>query len=1277
VISKLFILIGDVVSKLFSAVFVSMFLFQSVGFARDKTKSPFKMNLEINSSPRNLGKIGFTGERVGDDYEYNVSYSNVIVPDADFITYAPGSTITGSSAYTIVSDGCAGKRLPPTEQCLIRIRFKPTYEGSISYSLSTFYTFEWGGTTQTGAYTWYGGDDVLPPLTDNNPVPPPKQKCISGSIVRVDAQSLGERVPVVGTNFSISYSSEFAQSYSAVYNLSRKSFFNPNGWNIDILHYYDFEKQMLYKGSGTSEYSKLTGKYSLPAVVSSDGSELYVFNSAGKHVETRFGLTGSIKYSFAYDSSGLLTSITDSFGNVTTFTYAPTGDSYQITAPFGQVTTVSLNSSNLISSVSNPNSEIYSFTYKSGTDLLETFMRPGGQANTFLYSGTGRLTKDEGQGGNFWSLVEELNTTERKVTMSSKMGLATVYKSRVSGGDSIRHVTEPSGFTRESRSKYLRTGSLDSSPVEGVDTTTTSDDRVPTISRPASTIVTKNSIASTTSFNRTYTSLTSSLFTFGSMTNTQAVSGRITTSVYTTSNKTAVTTTPMGATATSIIDNYERPVSSRIGSDTPWTYTYDSAGRLTQVIQGTYNSVTNTYNTAGLIDTSTNARSETTSYTYDLAGRVTQVTRPDTKVIGFAYDANGNIIGVTPPSRLQHIFEFNAMELMSKYDPPALTGVTVKETLYSYNLDKQLTSIVRPDTQSAAFTYGSTTGLLNQITLARGNINYTYQTNTDLVSRADSADGIRSNFTYYGNDLKSEELRRSSDDFLYAMIQYGFDADHRKVTRGIRGNFPVFSTITTTLNDDNKPSQIGTMALTYTYPSGRLQNTTLDKISDARTYDALGNLESYTASYNPTSGSPTVLYSYTLTRDIASRIIGKSETIQGVTSTYVYSYDTVGRLTTVTKNGSAYSSYAYDDNGNRVSGAVNGVAFAATYDAQDRLSTYNSRTYAYNSNGDNIQIQWTPTTQSTFSYDALGTLLTATTPTGASLSYLTDSRGNTVRLANGGVTLSRYIYDDQNRIAGEYNDSGVMGRQFLYGTDAYSPDYAIDSTGYIRFIKDHLGSPRLMVKASDGTVMQRMDYDEFGRVIANTNPTYQPFGFAGGLYLRLPGLVKFGARYYDAEVGRWTTKDPIRFNGGDTNLYGYVASDPVNWIDPTGLKLWFADKYSEKALKSAIKTIMRSAAGRRLLKQLQGSSTTYKIEAKCGFDDAEQDGNTVRLDPNFHPDISTNIGTMSASTARVLAHELGHLAGGLDEGTENNMGNTNQYENPIMAPIEGYYRTSY
>ena len=68
----------------------------------------------------------------------------------------------------------------------------------------------------------------------------------------------------------------------------------------------------------------------------------------------------------------------------------------------------------------------------------------------------------------------------------------------------------------------------------------------------------------------------------------------------------------------------------------------------------------------------------------------------------------------------------------------------------------------------------------------------------------------------------------------------------------------------------------------------------------------------------------------------------------------------------------------------------------------------------------------------------------------------------------------------------------------------------------------------------------------------DTNPDFQPFGFAGGIYDQYTGLVRFGVRDYDPQTGRWTTKDPIRFVGRDTNIYAYTFNDPVNLVDPNG-----------------------------------------------------------------------------------------------------------------------------
>jgi RHS repeat-associated protein len=104
-----------------------------------------------------------------------------------------------------------------------------------------------------------------------------------------------------------------------------------------------------------------------------------------------------------------------------------------------------------------------------------------------------------------------------------------------------------------------------------------------------------------------------------------------------------------------------------------------------------------------------------------------------------------------------------------------------------------------------------------------------------------------------------------------------------------------------------------------------------------------------------------------------------------------------------------------------------------------------------------------------------------------------------------------------------------------------------------RFITDHLGSVRLVIDVAAGAVAQRIDYGPFGEVLFDSNPGLQPFGFAGGIHDRDIGLVRFGARDYDPEIGRWTAKDPIDFEGRQANFYAYVANDPISLIDPLGL----------------------------------------------------------------------------------------------------------------------------
>jgi RHS repeat-associated protein len=166
-----------------------------------------------------------------------------------------------------------------------------------------------------------------------------------------------------------------------------------------------------------------------------------------------------------------------------------------------------------------------------------------------------------------------------------------------------------------------------------------------------------------------------------------------------------------------------------------------------------------------------------------------------------------------------------------------------------------------------------------------------------------------------------------------------------------------------------------------------------------------------------------------------------------------------------------------------------------------------------------------------------------------------------------GTLVQGFVYLDDLNPAAELDGNGDVVSVFVYGTRPNVPDYMIRGGERYRILSDHLGSPRLVVNSSTGAVVQRLDYDAFGRVLQDTSPGFQPFGFAGGLYDADTGLVRMGARDYDPATGRFTSKDPILFAGGDPNLYGYVLMDPVNGLDPDGLKkkLSFGEKLSNFA----------------------------------------------------------------------------------------------------------------
>ncbi|MDH4183657.1 MAG: RHS repeat-associated core domain-containing protein [Nitrospinota bacterium] len=136
-------------------------------------------------------------------------------------------------------------------------------------------------------------------------------------------------------------------------------------------------------------------------------------------------------------------------------------------------------------------------------------------------------------------------------------------------------------------------------------------------------------------------------------------------------------------------------------------------------------------------------------------------------------------------------------------------------------------------------------------------------------------------------------------------------------------------------------------------------------------------------------------------------------------------------------------------------------------------------------------------------------------------------------------------------MAGPVN--GETARSRYTARKRHVPDYMVKGGVTYRIISDHLGSVRLVVNTSDNSIAQRIDYDEFGNVIAGTNPGFQPFGFCAGMYDQHTKLTRFGARDYDSFTGRWTSKDPIDFASSSLNIYVFSEGDAINYKDINGL----------------------------------------------------------------------------------------------------------------------------
>ncbi len=892
---------------------------------------------------------------------------------------------------------------------------------------------------------------------------------------------------------------------------------------------------------------------------STDGTQVYNFDANGRHLATQDAFTGATLYAFAYDTAGRLATVTDVNGDVTQISRDGSGNLASIVGPFGEATTFTPDPNGYMASAIDPAGLSTQLSYASG-GLMQTLIDPRGGLHQFSYDPFGLLTEDQDPAGGSKVLAMTPGPNGYTTTVTTALGEQTTYvtQSAATGGFS-RANTLPTGL--QTSLQFATNYSTATSVPDGTTTSEsdTADPRFGMLS-PVPSVTTKlpSGLTSVQSTSRAFTLGTGG--TLATFTEQTTLNGNVWTRAFSAGTpRTWTTTSPVGRVTTMTVDVAGRPLQISINATpavTPWEFLYDSHGRLTQMAQGTRLWTTG-YDPNGYANSQTDPLSHTVSTANDLDGRPLITALQDQREVGTTWDGDNNMSSITLPGGLatqpdptrEHQFSFTPVDLTQTYTPPAIsTGLP--STTYSYDVDRFLKTITRPDGVVVTHVPDSFERL-SQIVYPQGTLGYGYSPTTGLLQSTTTPAGETTSFGFDG--FLPKTITWSGP--VAGSITFGYNTDFRVNSQSLNGG----TGLSFGYDNDGLLNLAGSLTVVPDPQNGRLSATTLGAVTDAYGYDTNGLLASYAATY---SGTPVYTESI-VSRDLNGRITEKTDVLAGTSHDWKYVYDPAGRLTDVTEDGAAVSHYDYDGDDNRTTFTGTSGTINPTYDVQDRLSTYGPATYGFTANGELISKTVGSQTTS-YAYDALGNLLNVTLPAAApdgaqTIGYIVDGQNRRVGRKVNGTLVQGWLYQDQLRVVAQVDGSGTnVVARFVYGSKANVPDYMVTSGGTYRILSDHLGSPRLVVDIATGNAIETINYDEFGNetdTLAGTLPTGYvriPFGFAGGLYDPDTGLVRFGARDYDATTGRWTAKDPIGFNGG-LNVYVYVENDPVNWIDPTGL----------------------------------------------------------------------------------------------------------------------------